>query len=170
MNWHSGSQWTRAFEALALGGASLVLSGVVPAATTASRGCDGAVDKASRAGRILFGATLFVFGVQHFLYAAYIATLVPSWIPWHLFWTYLVGVAFLSAGLAITTGIVARPAAIMLSAMFFLWVVLLHGPRIARALHNGDEWTSGFVALAMSGGGLMVALKERKDRIRDVPG
>ena len=170
MNWHSGSQWTRAFEALALGGAGLGLAGEFPAATTDSRGWDSAVENASRTGRILFGAPLFVFGVQHFLYAAYVATLVPSWIPWHLFWTYVAGVAFLSAGLAITTGIMASLAATMLGTMFFLWVVLLHGPRIARTLYNGDEWTSGFVALAMSGGSLLVALRERKNRIRDVLG
>jgi hypothetical protein len=39
----------------------------------------------------------------------------------------------------------------------FLWVVTLHAPRVAAALHNGNEWISLFVALAMSGGAFLVA-------------
>ena len=35
--------------------------------------------------------------------------------------------------------------------MFFLWVVTLHAPRVAAALHNPDEWNSLFMCLAMSG-------------------
>jgi hypothetical protein len=41
--------------------------------------------------------------------------------------------------------------------MFLLWVFLLHLPRVAAAPHNGNEWTSLFVALAMSGGALLIA-------------
>jgi len=41
--------------------------------------------------------------------------------------------------------------------MFFLWVVLLHLPRVAAAHLNGNEWTSVLVALAMSGSALIVA-------------
>jgi hypothetical protein len=26
--------------------------------------------------------------------------------------------------------------------MFFLWVVLVHAPRVAAAPHNGNEWNS----------------------------
>jgi len=60
----------------------------------------------------------------------------------------------------------ARPAATMLGVMFFLFVVLLHIPRIAGNSSNGNEWTSGFVALAMCGGAWILAnaapLEERE--------
>jgi hypothetical protein len=35
--------------------------------------------------------------------------------------------------------------------MFLLWVVLLHAPRVAGAVRNGNEVTSLFVAVAMCG-------------------
>jgi hypothetical protein len=108
-------------------------------------------------GRFLFALPLLVFGIQHFMYARYVATLVPSWIPGHLFWAYFVGAAFVATTLSIATQIKARLSAIWLGIMFLLWVLVLHLPRVAAAPHNGDEWTSAFVALAMGGGAFLVA-------------
>jgi hypothetical protein len=41
--------------------------------------------------------------------------------------------------------------------MFFLWVVVLHAPRVAASLNNGNEWNSAFVALTMCGAGWILA-------------
>jgi len=109
------------------------------------------------AGRFLFAISLVVFGAQHFLYAKFVATLVPSWIPGHLFWAYFVGVAFVAAALSIAIGKNARLAATLLGLMFILWVLTLHLPRVAAHPHDGNEWTSAFVALAMCGGAWLVA-------------
>ena len=138
-NIHDPGPWTSGSELLALCGAALVLAGV------------------TKLGRILFAAPLVVFGVQHFLYARFIATLVPAWIPGRLFWAYFVGVAFVCAAISIASSKAARLSAILLGLMFFLWVLILHLPRVAAAPHNGNEWTSLFVALAMSGGALLIA-------------
>jgi hypothetical protein len=50
--------------------------------------------------------------------------------------------------------------------MFFLFVVLLHIPRIIGSSSDGNEWTSGVVALAMCGGAWVLAsaayLEERE--------
>ncbi len=48
-------------------------------------------------------------------------------------------------------GEVARLATAMLGLMFFLFVFALHLPRVVAASHNGNEWTSMFVATAMCG-------------------
>jgi uncharacterized membrane protein YphA (DoxX/SURF4 family) len=85
------------------------------------------------------------------MYAAYIATLIPAWMPAHLFLTYLTGTAFIAAAIAIASGIQARLGAALLGLMFLLWTVLLHAPRVFAHIHNKDELTSLFVALAMSG-------------------
>lgn len=138
-NIHDPGPWTSGSELLALCGAALVLAGV------------------TKSGRLLFAVPLLVFGVQHFLYARFIATLVPAWIPGRLFWAYFIGGAFVAAALSIATQTAARLSAILLGIMFFLWVLILHLPRVAAAPHNGNEWTSLFVALAMSGGSLLVA-------------
>jgi hypothetical protein len=91
------------------------------------------------------------------LYAAFISTLIPVWIPGHLFWAYFVGVAFVAAALSIATKIYGRLAATLLGAMFLLWVIVLHAPRVLHTLRNGNEWTSAAIALAMSGAGFAVA-------------
>jgi hypothetical protein len=128
--------WTGGFEVLALCAGAWVLAAIGGLATPA---------------RLLFSASLAVFAVQHFLYAKFIATLLPGWIPGALFWAWFVGVAFAAAALSIATRIQSRLAATLLGTMFFLWVLMLHGPRIAAAAHNGNEWTSGAIALAMCG-------------------
>jgi hypothetical protein len=55
------------------------------------------------------------------------------------------------------TNIKARLAATLLGIMFFTWVFILHLPRVVSASHNGNEWTSAFVALAMCGGAWITA-------------
>jgi hypothetical protein len=78
-------------------------------------------------------------------------------IPGHLFWTYFTGAGFIATGLEIVTNIYARLAGFMLGVMFLLWVLVLHAPRAIAAMHNGDEWTSLFVALAMGGASFILA-------------
>jgi uncharacterized membrane protein len=108
-------------------------------------------------GRIFVAVSLVVFGVQHFIYGGFVATLVPAFMPRRLFWAYFVGVAFFAAAIGMVTKMFARAAATMLGVMFFLFVVLLHIPRIIGNSSNGNEWTSGFVALAMCGGAWVIA-------------
>jgi uncharacterized membrane protein len=122
--------------------------------------------KSQTVGRVFVAISLAVFGVQHFIYGGFVATLVPAFMPGRLFWAYFVGVAFVAAAMGILTKMLARPAATMLGVMFFLFVVLLHIPRIVGNSSDGNEWTSGFVALAMCGGAWILAsaapLEERE--------
>jgi uncharacterized membrane protein YphA (DoxX/SURF4 family) len=149
--------WTSSFELLAIGGASLVL--VAMSATRTPRSGRSRVQPSALLswGQNLFAVSLIVFGIQHLMYGPFVATLITPWIPGHLFWAYFVGVAFIASALAIASGILAPLAATLLGTMFFLWVVVLHAPRVAAALHNANEWTSLLVALAMSGGAFIVA-------------
>jgi uncharacterized membrane protein len=100
-------------------------------------------------GRVFMASLLVVVGVQHFMYAGFVATLVPAWIPWRLFWAYFVGVAFFAAAVGILVEKLTRPAGTLLGVMFLVFVVTTHLPRIVMYLRNGNEWTSGLVALAM---------------------
>ena len=143
---HDPGPWTVLFELLALGGGALVAAASFPAPPV-----NGLVFTLGHVGRVLVAISLVVFAVQHFMYARFVATLVPAWIPARLFWAYFTGVAFVAAALAIASRKMLRPAALLLGTMFFLWVVLLHIPRVAGAIRNGNEVTSLFVAVAMCG-------------------
>src|SRR5260370_9144286 len=100
-------------------------------------------------GRIFVACSLVVFGIQHLIYGGFVATLVPAFMPGRLFWAYFVGVAFFAAAIGVLTQMFARPAAAMLGGMFFLFVVLLHIPRIVVLSSTGTDETTGFVALAL---------------------
>jgi len=123
-------------------------------------------DRFKTVGRTFVAISLIVFGVQHFIYGGFVATLVPAFLPGRLFWAYFVGVAFFAAAIGLFTKMLARPAATMLGVMFFLFVLLFHFPRIIGNPRDGNEWTSGFVALAMCGGAWILAsaapLEERE--------
>jgi uncharacterized membrane protein len=153
---HDPGPWTSGAEVMALGAAALVLAGELELAHSMSW------ESLVLVGRFLFAAALVIFGVQHFMYAKFIATLIPSWIPEHLFWTYFVGAVFVAVALSIATKIRGRLAASLLGLMFLLWVVVLHTPRIIASARNGNEWTSGIIALAMAGGSFVLAGALRK--------
>lgn len=106
-----------------------------------------------RTGRLLFAFSLVSFGIQYFQYADYLATLVPGWLPAHLAFVHVTGMGFVAAGIAIGTNVLARLGAECLGLMFFLWLVVLHGPRVAAAPANYAEFASFVVALAMCGSG-----------------
>jgi uncharacterized membrane protein len=154
---HDGTARTRALEPLAMGGAAWVLAGTQQVQPPTVQSWKPAGDKLATIGRFIFGASMIVFGIQHFMYGQFIATLVPSWLPWHIFWTYFFGGALIAAGISIVTTVQARLAATLLGVMFLLWVVVLHSPRVAANPHNGDEWSSLFVAIAMCGSCFIIA-------------
>lgn len=148
-------KWTSASELVCLAGAALVLAGVLSTAPSQPRHAHAQL--AIDVGRWMYAIPLIVFGIQHLLYGKFVASLVTPWIPWHLFWAYFVGAAFLIASVSIATKVKGHLAAMLLGIMFFLWVIVLHAPRVAGAPHNGKEWTSLFVAMAMSGGAFAIA-------------
>jgi uncharacterized membrane protein YphA (DoxX/SURF4 family) len=153
---HNGTDRTRAFECLTLSAIGFTLAGILSnGRNSAASGI--AANWALFLGRFLFAICMVVFGAQHFMYAGFIATLIPAWIPLHLFWVYLTGTGMIVAGFWIATGILASLASLGLGVMFLLWFLLLHAPRVAASPRNGDEWTSALVALAVSGGSFLLA-------------
>ena len=116
-------------------------------------------DKLILFGPLFYAAPLAAFGTEHFMFAQAIATMVPAWIPWHLFWAYFLGVCFIAAALSLVTRIQTRLAASLLALTFFLFVVLMDVPgwlqnprdRIALALALRElSFSGGALALAAS--------------------
>jgi uncharacterized membrane protein YphA (DoxX/SURF4 family) len=155
---------TRLFETLALCGGVWALGGALPADRGESPALTQLVERLAVAGRLLLAVSMIVFGIAHFQIGAFVASLIPAWIPWHLFWTYFTGIGFFAAGVSFGIGRYMRPLGLLLALMFFLWVVVLHAPRIAHALGNGNEWNSGFVALSMAGCALVLVSVGDRDR------
>jgi uncharacterized membrane protein len=147
MSWRTG-----VFEVLAIGTLAWLLPG--PRATSRLL---------SHVSRYLLGLSLIVFGVDHFLALAPIGTLIPDWIPWHVFWIAVFGAGLIAAGLSIAINVLQLWGAFGIGLMFATWVITLHLPRvlglyaIPGAPRNPAEWSSLFIAIALWGGAWALA-------------
>jgi len=138
------------FEALAMASGLLLLADGLSGLRTGKR-------ILALVGRYGFAICLPMFGIVHFLYADGVASWVPAWLPAHLFWAYFTGVAHCGAGLAILSGVLARLGSRLFAIMLSSWVLIVHIPRVAAAVRDRHEWTTLFVALALTGIAWIVA-------------
>jgi uncharacterized membrane protein len=149
-NLHNAGEWTVLGESAAFcGGAFIIAEQFTGRPDPAGR--SGPWNAFMKAGRFIFGIALIIFGVQHFLYADYIATLIPHWIPFPLFWSYFVGVAFIAGAASILLKIKIRLACSLLGLMFLFWIIFVHVPRVTVNPRTETEWTSLFVASGFCG-------------------
>jgi uncharacterized membrane protein YphA (DoxX/SURF4 family) len=106
----------------------------------------------SRAALISMGVCLLMFGIAHFLYLDFTASMVPAWLPGgRKFWAVLTGVAHIAAGIALLSGIKARLAAILLTVMFATFSVLVHLPTLIAAPHSHLNWVINAINLSLTG-------------------
>src|SRR5258708_6367080 len=162
--------WSNAFKELAFSGGAFIVAGSFPDDQTPAQKKTALIrilELFIPMGSLFFSITMIVFGIDHFLYVDFVATLVPNWIPGHLFWTYLAAVALIGSGLAIILRIKLRLVAILLWTMIFLLFIFLHIPRavIAPPTDKGNELTSVFEALGFSGIAFIIAYGYRVGKL-----
>lgn len=120
-------------------------------------------------GTIFYAAPLAAFGTEHFTLTKEIASFVPGWIPWHMFWAYFVGTCFIAGALSMASRIEARLAAGLVALTFFLFVVLMDIPGWLQNPHDRIALTLALRELSFSGGALALAVsltKETRERAR----
>jgi uncharacterized membrane protein YphA (DoxX/SURF4 family) len=112
----------------------------------------------ARLGQRAFGVCALLFGGAHFFYMNLTAPLVPKWLPpTQEFWAYATGVGFIAAGAAILTGVQARLAAILLTAMLVSFTVLVHWPMLLADPSSHGNWSENALNLAVMGVAWVVA-------------
>ena len=128
--------WTRAGKALVFVGGSLAISGA-------------RAKLSITIGRCSLGLFLFISGVQHFLFAKFVASLIPTWFPGPaMFWTYFAAVALICGGIGLWIPYTARLAALWSGIMIFSWFWIVHIPRVGVGM---SDQIAVFEALAFSG-------------------
>jgi uncharacterized membrane protein len=142
--------WTDALKLLSLCGGALIVARTSSAQTNSFIQ---SLDKASFLGRYFFGIMLVVFGVDHFVYTDFVKTLVPTWIPGALFWTYVAGFALIGSGLSFIIRFKIKVISLLAGTMLFVWLILLHIPRAVTMDTSKDpnEIVSVLECLAFSG-------------------
>ena len=116
------------------------------------------VERLGKISRAIFGICLIYYGLAHHLYLANTVSMVPAWLPPNkTFWAYATGAGHVAAGIAIIVGVYARPAAIMLAAMFIVFAILVHAPRIILDSHTHMSWAENAVNFALLGAAWVIA-------------
>jgi uncharacterized membrane protein YphA (DoxX/SURF4 family) len=106
----------------------------------------------ARIARPMFGVCLVVFGISELVYSKFTASMVPAWLPpSQLVWTYVTGAAQIAAGLAILTTVRARFAAIMLTAMYLIFSLIVHLPRVIEFPGKPMSWSENGINIVLAG-------------------
>ena len=117
------------------------------------------MERIFRIGRYFFAVAIVAFGVQNVIWVHHdqpTMTIIP-WLPAVPFLIYLVGIAFLAAGICLALNLKARTAAILLGAMFLVFEILIQIPKAIVAPMDLGLRTLVFEVLTMSGSALMLA-------------
>jgi hypothetical protein len=135
--------WTNVLKAATLA------SGAIGVAVADGRPIDAVLRLLRTIGPCVTSAFFLLCGIQHFMFADFVQTLVPRFIPGAYFWTYAAGVALIATGIGFCVPPIRRLTALLAAAMVFSWVFLVHIPLVYTV--GPVEWMGVFEALGIAG-------------------
>ena len=110
-----------------------------------------------RFAHVLYGVVQVAFGMAHFLYMDRTIAFVPRYMPAPTFWAYFTGAAFIAAGAAIVTGVLARLAATLAAIQIGLFTILAWMP-ILTSSPDASLWNEfGMSAVLTIAAGVVAA-------------
>lgn len=156
--------WGGCAEIVTLVGASWVL--YASAATPSDKPYFAALSgvQALRIARIAFAVVLPLIGFEHLIYAKETAEMVPGWLPYHMGWACLTGVAHIAAGLAIALDVLPRLAATLEAWMMGAFTVFVWIPSVMATPAQRFVWTGLAISTVLTAAAWIVAAS-----YRDVP-
>ena len=123
--------------------------------------------RALRVAQGMFGITCVVFGIAHFVYADFTASMVPGWLPGHLGLAWFTGLGHVAAVLGLALGILPRLAASLEALMMGLFALLVWVPSLfARppppwATPPQNQWSELVLTLLLAASAWIVATSIR---------
>ena len=115
------------------------------------------LEKAVALSNLCFAAPLAVFGALHLAAAKSLATMVPSYMPWPLFWAYFFGFALLAASLSIATKILVRWSGLLFGIAMFCFVAMMDIPGALQTPGDRFGWILAIRELAFGAGAWLLA-------------
>jgi uncharacterized membrane protein len=115
------------------------------------------LDKIVALSNLCFAVPLAVFGALHLSDVDFVLPIVPSYMPWRLFWAYFVGFALLAASLSIATKIQVRWSGLLFGVMMFLFVAMLDPRGVLAHPRDRFVWTLVLRESSFAGGGWILA-------------
>ncbi|HEY2470043.1 MAG TPA: hypothetical protein VGI45_19740 [Terracidiphilus sp.] len=108
-------------------------------------------------GPVFEAVALAVFAMEHFTAAHTLATIVPRWLPWPLFWTYFFGVALLAAAISFILWRWVRWSGVLLALFFLIIVATIDLPNLPKNVHERLFWTLSVRETAFACGAMVLA-------------
>ena len=91
-------------------------------------------------GAIFLSLFFIMSGLAHFKFADFIiGGFMPSYIPFHSFWTYFCGIALIAGGVGIQIYPFRKIAALLTGIMIAGWFLLLHIPRFFTNINDPSD-------------------------------
>ncbi len=103
-----------------------------------------------RIARVLYGLSLIFFGTAHFIDLKDTVSLIPHWLPGHLFWAYFTGCTFVAAGVAVLIGFHAGLAAALSALQISLFLLLVWMPIVAAGSKDSFQWSETILNAALA--------------------
>ena len=107
--------------------------------------------------RYVFAVALIPIGLSHFIYTQATVGIVPTWLPFRLFWANLGGAGHIAAGLGVLFGVRALLAARLEAAMIGAFTVLVWLPGVIGAPTSRLQWTAFFMSWIIGAAAWVVA-------------
>jgi uncharacterized membrane protein len=128
---------------------SILASGLASGALTA---------RAIALGRVFVAAPLAAFGALHLAAAKGLTEMVPTYMPWPLFWVYLVGFGLIATALSLIFDRLTFWSSLLAGGMFLAFVAMMDLPGVVTAQHDrfglallARETTFGCALLCLAG-------------------
>ncbi len=109
-------------------------------------------------GRVFVAAPLAAFGALHLSAARGLMEMVPGYMPWPLFWVYLVGFALIAAALSLIFDRLVFWSSLLAGGMFLAFVAMMDLPGVITGQHDrfafallARETTFGCALLCLAG-------------------
>jgi uncharacterized membrane protein len=107
----------------------------------------------------LFAIMLYNFAVGHYNNLEGISNIVPKYIPFPKFWTFLGGVTLMGSAISIFSGFNVRAIMLLLALNLFIWLLLLHlyYTVLYPNWNEGGNFVGTFTCLCFCGTALVVS-------------
>ncbi len=150
--------WVNLNKTLALSGGFLILAAVEAKRAGFTR-FNSAIKIMSITGRWFFGIMLFLFGIGHLLSTAALSAMVPSYIPFAMFWTFVGGIVLVGSAISFFINYKMRITAFVLAITLFIWLVTLHlyYAFLYSQWQEGEHFIGSLSCLAFCGTALLLS-------------
>jgi uncharacterized membrane protein YphA (DoxX/SURF4 family) len=137
------NDWVNAYKSFALVGGSLIIAssflGLDVTKDSGFKTNERLREALITTGCILLAAFFIASGYAHFKFADFVKSFIPSYIPFHAFWTYFCGICLLAGGVGLLIPQTRRPAALLSGIMVMGWFLLLHIPRFLVNINDASD-------------------------------